>query len=103
MIFCFIDKSEYFYGTISLHKENIQNIAQEYELDRKSDFLQTKDVFLLNNTLFVISLYKYSSLKGDMHILVYKQQILDNMPKTPKLSIHSNTTMLIAHNKDRPV
>jgi hypothetical protein len=34
---------------------------------------------------------------------VYKQHILDNRPKTPKLSIHSNTTMLIAHNKERPV
>jgi hypothetical protein len=72
MIFCFIDKSEYFYGTIGLHKENIQNLAQVYELYRKSDFLQTKDIFLLNNTLFVISLYKYSSLKGDIHILVHK-------------------------------
>jgi hypothetical protein len=45
-----------------------------HELATKSQFLQTKDVTQLNNTLLAISLYKYSSLKGAMCILVQKHK-----------------------------
>jgi hypothetical protein len=47
-----------------------------HELAKKSQFLQTKDVTQLSNTLLAISLYKYSSLKGAMCILVQKTQTI---------------------------
>jgi hypothetical protein len=65
-----------------------------HELAKKSQFLQTKDVTQLSNTLLAISLYKYSSLKGAMCILVQKHKQFGKLsPKkvTPKLSIHVNT------------